>query len=450
MSGAVAAHLPCRSLSGPPRMRRGAGPDVATVDPGVVRRPPFGANPSVGARGSTTRRRVLEAALELFAEVPFPEARVEQITERAGCSRPAFYQYFSSKEDVFWTLATRLGEEMVELANRLEPISPDPDGLARLTAWVDDFMELHERWAPVFSAFPDVTRGDRETVARTGSIADHSARRLVDAFGRPRSEEDLRLASSLVAVLIRCSLYAEAAPKDMSRRPLVRGVAELIHRVLAGPLEEVNLRRGRASGRRRVRIVAPVAPAATDGLHSRGEATRRELLAAGARVLPTRGYHDMRIDDIAEEADVSHGTFYRYFESKDDFFRSLAEEASGPMIELVERLDLSDDATGLQSWLEDWFTAYDAFGGVISTWQDMRTSPELRDFSVQVAASVFSRLEKLLDQRDFGHPQVAASMLLALLERAPYRVHTLGFSNRADEIVTTQTIIRRGFLGIAD
>ena len=65
-----------------------------------------------------------------------------------------------------------------------------------------------------------------------------------------------------------------------------------------------------------------------------------------------------------------------------------------------------------------------------------------------VAASVFTRLEKLLDQRDFGHPQVATAMLLALLERAPYRVHTLGFSTRAGEIDATATIIRRGFLGI--
>ena len=60
---------------------------------------------------------------------------------------------------------------------------------------------------------------------------------------------------------------------------------------------------------------------------------------------------------------------------------------------------------------------------------------------------MFTRLEKLLDQRDFGHPQVAASMLLALLERAPYRVHTLGFSSRSAEIASTATIIRRGFLG---
>lgn len=393
---------------------------------------------------------MLESALELFAEVPYPEARVEQITERAGCSRPAFYQYFSSKDDVFWTLATQLGEEMVELANGLDEVTLDEDGLVHLTSWVDDFMALHEAWAPVFAAFPDATRGDAPAVSRTGSIADHNARRLLDAFGLARTAPNRRLASSLVGVLIRCSYYAEITPKGMSRRPLVQGVARLIHRVLGEPVEGVNFNRGRTSGRRRVRIVAAVEPSAPDGLRARGEKTRNTLLAAGAEVLPARGYHDARVDDIVEVAGVSHGTFYRYFDSKDDFFRALAEEASGPMIALIERLDFDGDVEGLGDWLDAWFTAYEANGGVISTWQDMQRSPDLETFSGQIAASAFTRLEKLLDQRDFGHPQVAAAMLLALLERAPYRVHTLGFSSRSGEIAATETIIRRGFLGLDD
>lgn len=423
-------------------------PEDLRGDATIVRRPPFAANPTVGERGSDTRRRVLDSALELFAEVPYAEARVEQITERAGCSRPAFYQYFSSKEDVFWTLATRLGEEMVELANGLGPVSLDEDGLVALTTWIDAFMALHERWAPVFAAFPDATRGDQATVTRTGSIADHSGRRLLGAFGLPRTAANQRLASSLVGVLIRCSFYAEAAPTGMDRRPLVQGVARLVHRVLGGPVDGVNVKRGRTSGRRRIPIVAPVEANGPDGLRARGEATRRKLLAAGAEVLPDRGYHELRVDDIVAAAGVSHGTFYRYFSGKDDFFRALGEEASGPMIDLIERLDLDGTPAELDAWLDEWFAAYEANGGVISTWQDMQTSPELRAFSQQVAASVFTRLEKLLDQRDFGHPQVAASMLLALLERAPYRVHTLGFASRGAEIDATATIMRRGFLGL--
>jgi AcrR family transcriptional regulator len=416
----------------------------------IVRRPPFGSNPSVGPRGSDTRQRVLDAAMDVFAVCAYPEARVKQITEKAGCSRPAFYQYFSSKDEVFWTLATQLGEEMVALADRLGPVTPDEDGLAELTEWMGEFMSLYEAWAPVFQAFPDATRGAGERVSQSGSIAGHTAKRLLQAFDLSRSAANQRLVSSLVGVLIRCSFYADVAPAGMSHRPLLLGLARLFHRVLAGPVEGVNFNRGRSAGRRRVKIVAPVVPAAPSGLRSRGERTRAMLLRAGAEILPAHGFHDVRVDGIVEAAGVSHGTFYRYFDSKDDFFRALAEDASVRLVELIDRLDLDASADELRGWLRDWFDAYEADGGVISTWQDMRFSPELVAFSQQIAASVFSRLEKLLDQRDFGHPQIASAMLLALLERGPYRVFVLGFSTTAGEIEATLTIIRRGFLGLDD
>ena len=97
-----------------------------------TRRRPFGSNPLVGERGSETERRIFQGALEVFAEVGFNEARVELITQRAGCSRPAFYQYFSSKDDVFWKLARELGGKLVDLGRRLEPIGPDTEGVERL------------------------------------------------------------------------------------------------------------------------------------------------------------------------------------------------------------------------------------------------------------------------------------------------------------------------------
>lgn len=420
------------------------------MDADILRRPPFGSNPLVGERGSDTRRRILEAALEVFGEVPFPEARVEMITERAGCSRPAFYQYFSSKDDVFWALATRLGQEMVALAKELGSVPPDQDGLDHLTEWVDRFMAMHEAWAPVFSAFPAASREHAEEASGSGSISESTARALLRAFGLRATVGNRVVAQMLVAVLIRCSYYAEHAPKGMDRTPLVVGVARVIHRVLAGPVEGVNVTRGRPVRRARVKVIAHEPAEPGPPLRPRGERTRRHLLDAGAAVLPARGYHDTRVDDIVTEAEVSHGTFYRYFENKDDFFRALAEEASTRMIDLVDRLDLTAPPDELRTWLEEWFDAYQADGGVISTWQEMRASPELGQFSQRVGAAVFTRLEKALDRRDFGQPVVAASSLLALIERGPHSVHTLGYHTREQGIDAMLTIIRRGFLARPD
>jgi AcrR family transcriptional regulator len=66
----------------------------------------------------------------------------------------------------------------------------------------------------------------------------------------------------------------------------------------------------------------------TDGkvLSARGERTRRGLLEAAERVFADLGYHDASIVKITEAAGVAQGTFYRYFESKQQIFDELVED----------------------------------------------------------------------------------------------------------------------------
>ena len=416
----------------------------------IVRRPPFGSNPLVGERGSDTQRRILVAALEVFAEAGFADARVELITERAGCSRPAFYQYFSSKDDVFWALAALLGKDMVTQAKRLGQVTPDADGLAHLTEWIDEFMALHEAWAPVFASFQAASRDHEPRLQRSGGIADRTGLALLRAFGVAENKANATLVTGIVAVLIRCSFYAEQAPGGMSRQPLVEGLARFIHRLFAGPVEGVNMVRSGALRKRRVAVAAPEPKADDRPLRPRGEKTRLRLLEAGSQVLPARGYHDARVDDVVEAAGVSHGTFYRYFANMDDFFRVLAEAASARMIELLDQLQLDAEPDELRAWLGEWFAAYASDGGVISTWQEMQTNTELGAFSTQVAASVFTRLVRIMEGRDFGDPVVAAVTLLALIERVPYSVYTLRFMSEPAAIESMVTAIRRGFLALAE
>ncbi|HZM38184.1 MAG TPA: TetR/AcrR family transcriptional regulator [Acidimicrobiales bacterium] len=418
------------------------------MEASVVRRPPFGSNPLVGERGTDTQRRILGAALGIFAEAGFAESRVELISARAGCSRPAFYQYFSSKDDVFWALARQLGEEMVALAESLERVTPDEAGLARLTEWVGRFMALYEAWAPVFTSFQAAARDHEPQARRSSGIADRTGVAVLDAFGVKPTAARAALVNNLISVLIRCSFYAEQVPADASAQPLVEGVAQLFHRILAGPIEDVNVVRRAPTRHRAPALPTPEPSAADRALRPRGEKTRTRLLEAGAAVLPARGYHDARVDDIVAAAGVSHGTFYRYFGNKDDFFRALAEAATSRLSELIDRLDLAAPPDVLRAWLQEWLAAYRADGGVISTWQEMQTSEELADFSRRVAASVFTRLVRLLQRRDFGNAMVDATTLLALIERVPYSVYTLGFTSEADAVENMLVAIRRGFLAL--
>jgi AcrR family transcriptional regulator len=60
----------------------------------------------------------------------------------------------------------------------------------------------------------------------------------------------------------------------------------------------------------------------------RGRKTRRRLLEAAALEFGERGYHDAAITGITQRAGAALGTFYTYFESKEEVFRALVLDMS--------------------------------------------------------------------------------------------------------------------------
>jgi AcrR family transcriptional regulator len=63
-------------------------------------------------RGERTRRRLLEAAEAVFAELGYHDASIVKITEAAGVGQGTFYLYFASKKDVFDELVVDLNHRV--------------------------------------------------------------------------------------------------------------------------------------------------------------------------------------------------------------------------------------------------------------------------------------------------------------------------------------------------
>lgn len=78
------------------------------------------------------------------------------------------------------------------------------------------------------------------------------------------------------------------------------------------------------------RVLAPASSSHSPRPTSaKGRRTRRRLLDAAQIVFERDGFLDARIADIASQAGVSHGTFYTYFDSKTEIFRTLVIEVMG-------------------------------------------------------------------------------------------------------------------------
>jgi len=61
-------------------------------------------------------------------------------------------------------------------------------------------------------------------------------------------------------------------------------------------------------------------------------ARRAGLVSAAARVFAERGVNDTSVSDIVRMAGVAQGTFYLYFESKDDVILAVAEDVAEQMM----------------------------------------------------------------------------------------------------------------------
>ena len=77
---------------------------------------------ALSRKGVETRRRLLEAAEQVFADVGYPEASIVKITEGAGVGQGTFYLYFSSKQEIFAELVRdlnhRIRQAMKEASSR--------------------------------------------------------------------------------------------------------------------------------------------------------------------------------------------------------------------------------------------------------------------------------------------------------------------------------------------
>jgi AcrR family transcriptional regulator len=110
-------------------------------------------------------------------------------------------------------------------------------------------------------------------------------------------------------------------------------------------------------------------PAQERELGRQGRETVRKLLEAALAEFDDRGFISVRVDDVVRRAKTSHGTFYLYFASKDDLFKTLLRDALRDMesvtgdFPVVTRNDAGREA--LRNWVSKFCDTYAAHGPVL-------------------------------------------------------------------------------------
>jgi AcrR family transcriptional regulator len=83
-------------------------------------------------RREARRLRLLDAALQLFAELGFHDTSVDEVVARARTSKSAFYEHFESKEDCFRVLLQQEGGGLVAAVREAASVGADHRERTRL------------------------------------------------------------------------------------------------------------------------------------------------------------------------------------------------------------------------------------------------------------------------------------------------------------------------------
>ena len=73
----------------------------------------------------TKRQKIVDVAIDEFAEHDYRSASISRIVETAGIAKGSFYQYFEDKRDLYLYLVQLAGEQKAAYFNRHE--LPDPN-----------------------------------------------------------------------------------------------------------------------------------------------------------------------------------------------------------------------------------------------------------------------------------------------------------------------------------
>lgn len=193
---------------------------------------------------------------------------------------------------------------------------------------------------------------------------------------------------------------------------------------------------------------------------ARGTRTREALVAAARRVFERDGFINSRLTDITAEANCSIGSFYTYFDSKEEIFTAVIQAAQHDMLHpSLPRVDsdLSNVAEILAASNRAYIEAYKRNAKLNLLLEQVATiDVDFRQLRLARGAAFAERNARWIKRlQDEGYadpdldPHMTARALSPMLGRMAYHAFALEDEGLDQEaIVETATIVWLNALGI--
>jgi AcrR family transcriptional regulator len=192
---------------------------------------------------------------------------------------------------------------------------------------------------------------------------------------------------------------------------------------------------------------------------ARGARTRQALVKAARDVFERDGFLDARIADIAGAAGVATGSFYTYFNRKEDAFAAVIDELSDEMLHprLRASADRDDPVAMIEAANRSYLVAYRRNARLMALMEQVAQVDEnfrrmrlrrVRAFTDRNAQAIGELQRRGLADPNLD-PQLTAEALSAMVGRVAYYRYVHRFNPASIESLTqTLTALWAGALGL--
>lgn len=175
------------------------------------------------ARARVTRQKIVDAAIDLFDQVGYGNTGLNDIADRAGVPRSAFYYYFPSKDCVAAAIFEQADARAEEALALVSTASPSPlHRLILLTFAMADITE-HDKVVRVGNllrqALSQVSPAAQETFDKRRQLLLLAVTRKAIAAGELRGDIDPEaVANTILIGLLGARLLSDADGEDVFTR----------------------------------------------------------------------------------------------------------------------------------------------------------------------------------------------------------------------------------------
>lgn len=256
----------------------------------------------------STKEKIIEAAIELFYEIPYGEVSLLQISKNAQVSNGIIYKYFRNKEELFQHLLEIVSERVEK---KLENILDDTRE-EKLKNYIRLNVEMTQEEKKLIKIFRE---GQYKFIQYEKRIKRAYLKKLEEIFERKLDEfEIIYILGSIRFINISYNSRGMKYDIDFLVKIIFNGFTESYIENL-DEIYNANLYK---------RII----------LNS--DNFKHKFLEKGEKLFGLNEYHDVKIKDITEKLDCSIGLFYSFFNSKDTFLVEIVEKLKKEILFLIK------------------------------------------------------------------------------------------------------------------